>query len=94
MGSEKDGKNLIRFVNHYKNKNLVEIMSSLIDIKSSPISRYEHILHNCTRNNINKLSIGSLAEMKMVLDSLISVNPKEKGYFESLKEKVVTNLKK
>ncbi len=79
---EQEEKNLVSFINFYKNKSLDEINLSLLEIKHSNISSYEYLLKECLRNPSNS-GLGSLASMKNILENLISADSKENIFYKS-----------
>lgn len=64
--------NFDRFLRIYNHKNFDELIGSILEIKSSSISRYEETLKNSLRSiNLNGKTPGQLVEEKIVLEGLI-----------------------
>ena len=93
--SEKEELKLQKFVNIYKNKDMVEIISSTLEIKTSDISSYERTLLDIVRSGISeKLSVGMLVTRQIVLERLIDANSPSKDELNEYLQKVQVLLKR
>lgn len=93
--SEKDELSLQKFINIYKYKNYNEIVASTIEIKTSDISSYEHLLLDIVRSGIkNHLSAGMLVSRKIIIERLIENNSPETEYFNELLSEIQVLLER
>ena len=87
--------NFQRFVNSYKWKTEEEIINSTAEIKSSNISRFEHILLDGLKTgDFSNHSTGRLSEIKSVLSRLYSESESAKEYLNEPLQIVSDALKK
>lgn len=93
--SEKEELRLKKFTNIYKTKDFDEIIQSTLEIKSSDISEYEHILLDIVRSGIPEyLSVGMLVSRKIILERLINNDSKAKNELNEYLQKVQVLLRK
>ncbi len=93
--SEQEELKLQKFTNIYKYKDIDEIISSTIEIKTSDISSFERTLLDIVRSGISEnMSVGMLVTRQIVLERLIDANSPAKDELNKYLQKIIKLLEK